>query len=255
MELKEKREKLGALIDETRKTINKRGIQTIADREKINATMEEIEELKIQINIEARQQNNENYANQIQPGTPPPYLDDDDQIGGLPSGHRNISGRGRNSGAEKRSYRGMFGNPESSNDFENIGEFASLVSGGRADERLLRAMQEGVPSDGGFSVPQTFTETIFNSSLEKEVVRPRATVYGIKSGNTRTVPATVIGDHSSNLFGGLTATWGEEGGTLTDNPPKLRDLKLKAKKLFCYCEASNEWLQDSVEGSEFIEKA
>jgi HK97 family phage major capsid protein len=42
-------------------------------------------------------------------------------------------------------------------------------------------MGETVPSGGGFAVPEEFAAWLLDSSLESEIVRPRATVWPMKS--------------------------------------------------------------------------
>ena len=114
-----------------------------------------------------------------------------------------------------------------------------------------RALTETVPSDGGFLVPVEYSEQIHNVSLENELVMPMCTVQPMKSNELK-LPAMTIGDHSSSLFGGFTASYTAEEGTMTAADPKVREMTLKAKKLTGFIKLSNELVQDIPNGEQQI---
>jgi len=97
-------------------------------------------------------------------------------------------------------------------------------------------------------VPEYLSQKIHDVSLENELVAPRAYVQPMLS-NTQPIPAMEIGDHSTSLFGGFTANYVEETGTIEENNPKTRLVLLSAKKLTGLLRFSNELVQDMV-GSE-----
>lgn len=150
-------------------------------------------------------------------------------------------------------YKSMFGafpgQPLSNGGWKDFNEFLSVVSSGRHDDRLKMdvqaAMTEGVPADGGFSVPEEFSAWLFDSSLESEIVRPRATVYPMKA-ETKKVSGWDSKSHSTSLFGGLVGTWLAEGATATEVFAKMRLIGLTAHKLACYTAASNELVADGI---------
>ena len=157
-----------------------------------------------------------------------------------------------------RTYRGLFYGDEgaalSNGDFDNFGEFLEILSSGRFDPRLggtARAMTEGVPSEGGFLVPEEYSAMLLDAALESEVVRPRATVYKMER-QTRKVPAWDGFDHTSNLFGGFAGSWLAEGGTANRENAKLRQIQLTAKKLGIYTQASRELVEDGMSYGEQI---
>lgn len=148
--------------------------------------------------------------------------------------------------ATGRSYRKMFPDVEPTNGgFDSFREFARNVSLGLVDDRLKRFLEEGTGSSGGFVVPTEYSQQIFDVALESEIIRPRATIYPMKSDERR-VPGTVIGDHSSSLYGGVIAYWRGEGQSLTTSEPTFREINLKPKKLTVYGKASNEWVEDGI---------
>ncbi len=150
-------------------------------------------------------------------------------------------------GTECRKMENLFGaraaNGRNSG-FEGLDQMMTEVASGLGSAALSRAAASGTGSDGGFLIPTEYSRKVWNHSIGDELVRPRATVVPMTS-NEKIVPATVIGDHSSSLFGGVTASWKEEGSLLDDTRPKFRALKLQAKKLSLYGTASNEFLRDS----------
>jgi len=157
-----------------------------------------------------------------------------------------------------RTYRNLFyGDPGASlsdGGFDNFREFVDILSSGRYDPRLrgsTRAMTEGVPSEGGFLVPEEFSAMLLDAALESEVVRPRATVYKMER-QTRKIPGFDGYDHSSNLFGGFSGSWLSEGGTATRQNAKLRQIALTAKKLGIYTQASRELVEDGMAYDEQI---
>lgn len=160
-----------------------------------------------------------------------------------------------------RTYRAMFGAaPGASLDrggFKSFNEYLEVLSSQRFDERLKEfraAMGESVPSGGGFSVPEEFSAWLLDASLEAEIVRPRATVWPMKSEALK-VPGWDAATHSSTLFGGLTGTWLAELGAATEVFAKMRQIQLTAKKLACYTAASNELVADGIDFDRQIQQA
>ena len=157
-----------------------------------------------------------------------------------------------------RSYRSLFcSKPDSPpldrGGWASFGEFARAIQHKLSDERIQRSLQEGIGSDGGFSVPTAFAAEVFDVALEQEIVRPRALIVPMKTDEKK-IPATTIGDHSSNLYGGVISYWESEGSTLTQAEPTFRSLKLKAKKLTCYGIATAEWEEDVPGSVSMIDK-
>ena len=161
----------------------------------------------------------------------------------------------------ERTYRSLFygdGAAALSNgEFDNFGEFVEVLSSGRFDPRLrasTRAMTEGVPSEGGFLVPEEYSAMLLDAALESEVVRPRATVYKMER-QTRKVPGWDGFDHTSNLFGGFSGNWLSEGGSASRQNARLRQIQLTAKKLGIYTQASRELVEDGMSYGEQISGA
>jgi len=144
-----------------------------------------------------------------------------------------------------RDFRSLFGPPTGANEFSSNEEFYRLVASGRSEPRLeARAFSVGDPSAGGFLCPDQVAETVLNGALEKEVVRPRATVWPMTT-SVRRVPMWDDLDHTC-LYGSMQAVWMGELGTNTPVTGKVRQIVLNAKKLAVYTQASNELVADGL---------
>ena len=181
--------------------------------------------------------------------------------GDSPSGLVNGGNGSAIRGATPRSFKAMFpkANHSDNGGFDSFADFvrASSVarSTGSTDPRLLKisaALVEGTPSSGGFLVPIQHAGDIFSASLEQEVIRPGAEIWPMR-GSTLDIPATVIGDHSSNLFGGAIGTWTAESGSITQAEPQYRQIELNANKLAIFGKISNELLFDANAPANWLE--
>ena len=158
---------------------------------------------------------------------------------------------------ESREYRDMFsGVPMNKGGFEDMDEFLTVVSSSRYDPRLeeLRQMVEGVGHLGGYAVPSEFGAFLMDRSLEREIVRPRATVWPMEAPS-RKVPSWDNFDHTDGLFGGFVGEWLAEDSTATRTHGKLRQLELTLKKLACYTQISRELQQGGVDFEDQLLKA
>lgn len=145
---------------------------------------------------------------------------------------------------DKKGYYDLFGNTGYQwQDRETT--FFDAVFSGRHHPGLIRnsGMNETVPSDGGFLVPVEYAQQIHSVSLENEIIMPRCFVQPMAS-NTCNIPAMNIGDHSASLYGGFTASYTGEAGTITENNPKTRNMELNAKKLTGLLRFSSELASD-----------
>ena len=112
-------------------------------------------------------------------------------------------------------------------------------------DTIRNTFGSSVPSDGGFLIPESLRSELLRVSLETAIVRPRARVIPME---TLTVPFPTIDSTSnaSNIYGGVSAAWTEEGGQLSNTSPKFGRVKLEAKKLTAYSEVPNELFTDSI---------
>lgn len=152
-----------------------------------------------------------------------------------------------------RRYVEMFGAQSlHAGDWKSREEFLATLHQGLSDPRLMfapsgmQAIATGtVPSDGGFSVPTQFVAEWLDSSLEDEIVRPRADVSPMTS-SSRQVPGFDASSHAATLFGGFTGGWYAEGAEMDAENAKTKLITLVARKLGILSEVSNELLRDGV---------
>jgi HK97 family phage major capsid protein len=133
------------------------------------------------------------------------------------------------------------------------GEFFQKVfeagNGFGIDSRLMhtRNLGENFGDTGGFLVPEEFRPDLMQIPLEQSVIRPRAFTMPMGS-NVLRIPSIKETSHASNLFGGVSASWGSEGEDISSssNQPAFGQVVLDAKKLTGYTVISNELVQDSA---------
>jgi HK97 family phage major capsid protein len=133
------------------------------------------------------------------------------------------------------------------------GEFFQKVfeagNGFGIDSRLMhtRNLGENFGDTGGFLVPEEFRPDLMQIPIEQSVIRPRAFTMPMAS-NTLRIPSIKDTSHASNLFGGVSASWGSEGEDVSSstNQPAFGQVVLDAKKLTGYTVISNELVQDSA---------
>lgn len=120
--------------------------------------------------------------------------------------------------------------------------------------RVRNALSSNDGASGGFLVPETLRSEILGLSLENGVVRPRATVIPMSTPRTL-IPSVDSTSNVSSVFGGITAYWAEESGTLTASNPTFARTSLDAHKLTAYTECPNELLADGVAFEAFLQSA
>jgi HK97 family phage major capsid protein len=137
--------------------------------------------------------------------------------------------------------------------FKSNGEFFKAVmhaSSGVVDKRLLamkaQGLNEAVPSQGGFLVPQTVAsgilQNMWNPGTFLSLFRPIPV-----SGNSLLINAI---DETSRAngsrMGGVLGYWLEEAATKSLSKPKFRQISLKLKKVAAACYATDELLEDTT---------
>ncbi len=153
---------------------------------------------------------------------------------------------------DRKDYKALFGSQDQNSWTDKaISFFQAVFSGRHHPDLSIQAMNEGTPSDGGFLVPTETSSRIHSVSLENELVLPRCYLQPMKSNELK-LPGMEIGDHSSNLFGGFTASYTSEAGTISEHDPKTRQITLLAKKLTGLLRFSNELASDIPGGENQI---
>jgi HK97 family phage major capsid protein len=139
--------------------------------------------------------------------------------------------------------------------FRNMGDFiASLLKDGQHDRRIAKIRADGqkigVPSEGGFLVPDDFAVDFLELVTQTSPIMQRARVFPMNS-ETLKIPAVDDSNHSTDRAG-LVAVWRGEGQVLSPDTIKTRQLELHAHKLTLLCKATREFLQDGLNADRFI---
>jgi HK97 family phage major capsid protein len=159
-------------------------------------------------------------------------------------GIKDVRGYALRGPVEAKDHRSLYGAADRYQwEDKSINFFDAVFSGRHHPELIRAAMSETVPSDGGFLVPTEYSEKIHNISLENEIIMPRCFVQPMKSASIK-IPAMTIGNHSTSLYGGFTASYTAEAGTIDEASPKTRNMELNAKKLTGLLRFSSELAAD-----------
>ena len=168
-----------------------------------------------------------------------------------------------------RKYADLFGTPRGDSGFSSFDEFMALVHSGRSDPRLVgvsengvsrisaaaSGMTEGIPSQGGFLVPEQFSAELLDAALESEIVRPRARVYPMTTSARKIGGWDAMDSSGGAPFGGFDIQWLGEGGSATTKKAKTRLLQLTANKAGLFTMASNELIEDGMTLEEMLGSA
>jgi HK97 family phage major capsid protein len=172
----------------------------------------------------------------------------------LDAGAENAVKKFRESEPATKSANIVVTKDEADNPFKDVSEFfqAVKVAGmfpSQSDPRLLplkaTGMNEAIPSQGGFLVPQTTAAGIIEKMYDTGTLLtqfPRDAVAG--NGMTYNVVDETSRANGSR-FGGITGYWLAEAATKTASKPAFRQLELKLKKVAAVCVATDELLEDA----------
>ncbi|MGE5415886.1 MAG: phage major capsid protein [Acidobacteriota bacterium] len=155
-------------------------------------------------------------------------------------------------------YRRMFGENTDKNEFNGLGDFMrSVVNRSRMYDPRLASRSgavEGIPSAGGFLVPTEYAAGVFDAVFSNSVILSRCKKYAMNSA-TLNIPAFDSADRANGSVAGFVASWKAEGSTNTVQTPKVRNMELTANKMIILTKCSNEFFQDSPQGSQALTAA
>lgn len=173
-------------------------------------------------------------------------------FGGRPVNYGPNGGRMLRKPGQAKDYNSLFGVRAGAEWSDRETNFFSAVFSGRHHPGLItNSMSETVPSDGGFLVPGETAAKIHAVSLENEIILPRCYLQPMTTNEIK-IPAMSIGNHGVALFGGFTASYTAEAGTISEHDPKARSMNLIAHKLTGLIRFSNELSADMVGGEQAI---
>lgn len=117
---------------------------------------------------------------------------------------------------------------------------------------IATGLQEDVDSEGGFLVPQTFSNELMRLTHESGLVASRCRVVPM---TTKRVTFPALDETSradGSRWGGVRGYWEGEAASLTASRPKFKELSLDAKKVTALVYSTDELLEDATALSAFI---
>lgn len=142
-------------------------------------------------------------------------------------------------------YADVFGQPTPARGFKNLGDFcrALVLRDTQRLENAATGMNEGFGGEGGFMVPSGFVQAIMDSSLESELIRPRARIVKMTAPHT-SVPFIDATNRANSAVGGLRLKWAAEGSSGGSQKAKTSVLNLHAHKGSILVPITRELLED-----------
>ena len=135
--------------------------------------------------------------------------------------------------------------PEAKTYGNNFGQFLYKV---KTNDMQLKALSENIGVDGGYLVPDYWSNEIIKMSLEGSVIRPKSRVVAMP-GQSFTMPYIKSSSNAKgSIYGGVTTYWASEGEDLSlrTSKPAFGRLKLEAHKMIGYTEAESELQEDAM---------
>jgi HK97 family phage major capsid protein len=183
--------------------------------------------------------------------------------------------RERNMGAVRNNNQHADDPTDSPKKFKSIGEqciaVASAARGGRPDPRLLMgdfdgqgnfrasggsdgALNDAVPSEGGFLVGADTSERIYQRTYATGEITRRCMKQAISSSSNRLKLKVVDEDSRADgsRMGGVIAFWANEADTFLSSRPKFRQIELVLNKLTALVYATDELLNDAAALTDWI---
>jgi HK97 family phage major capsid protein len=137
---------------------------------------------------------------------------------------------------------------QSSSGFRNFGEFLYFVRFNPYDPRLQekRALNMSVGAEGGFLVPEQFSQELLKITPQEAIFRPRARVIpaGEPVDSAITFPA-LDQSGAKGVYSGVTVRWLAEGGVKPATEPKFKEVKLDPKEVAAHIVVTDKLLRNA----------
>lgn len=114
-----------------------------------------------------------------------------------------------------------------------------------AVQKAIIGANEGIGSDGGYFVPPTFSQKLFERLYEDSALLSKTDNYTV-TGNSMVFPRSAESSRAhGSRYGGVRTYWVAEGGSVTATRPTFGQLELKLNKLMSFAGVTSELLEDS----------
>lgn len=129
--------------------------------------------------------------------------------------------------------------------FKSLGEFISTMRFRPYDDRLQAMQQMDVDSAGGYNVPTEFLPELLRVSPDEALVRPRARAIpaGESPDAAVDIPALDQGT-GSNVYGGVTVDWIDEGAAKPETEAAFKKVSLKPHEVAAHIPVTDKLLRN-----------
>lgn len=122
-------------------------------------------------------------------------------------------------------------------------------------QRSILGMNTQVGSEGGYAIQVDFANRIIDSAVEQSEILNRVDRYQV-SANANEVYVSMVNETSTaNVFGGVVAYVVEEGATIPNTKPSLKQIRLPLKKLAALAYVTDEQMRDAQFTGSLLERA
>lgn len=122
-------------------------------------------------------------------------------------------------------------------------------------QRSILGMNTQVGSEGGYAIQVDFANRIMDSVVQQSEILNRVDRYEV-SANANEVYVSMVNETSTaNVFGGVVAYVVEEGATIPNTKPALKQIRLPLKKLAALAYVTDEQMRDAQFTGSLLERA
>ena len=122
-------------------------------------------------------------------------------------------------------------------------------------QRSILGMNTQVGSEGGYAIQVDFANRIMDSVIEQSEILNRVDRYQVSANANEVYVSMVNETTTANVFGGVTAYVVEEGATIPNTKPSLKQIRLPLKKLAALAYVTDEQMRDAQFTGSLLERA
>lgn len=139
---------------------------------------------------------------------------------------------------------------KTAHEWRSLGEFVKTALTNPNDERLAnrevegrQANQEmGTGSQGGFLVPEQFSDQLLTVAPDEAIIRPRATIFASGDADFK-IPALQYS--GNNMFAGASVTWIDEGGLKPQTDIEFKQITLQPYEVAGHVRVTDKLLRNA----------
>lgn len=127
-------------------------------------------------------------------------------------------------------------------------DFGNFLWKVKTEDTQLKALSENTGADGGFLVPDYWSNEILKISIEDSIIRNIGPKTIDMPGPKFDIPAIKSTSQSGSVYGGIITYWGKESTNLSSNDtkPAFGKISLDANKLYGYTESYEDLNMDAM---------